>query len=254
MKAASQSLFRCFSIAVCVFWVPLVLQAQLEPDGANDSNYVALGNQYVAQTVWVQGISIATGNHVGASGILLDPYDVIVAAHFAAGVSFTDVGSGPNQLISPGTTSAVLDNIVYPGYVNNGQFNSPDLAIVHLAAPIGTTNLHFGSIDPGDLVVITGFGFHGTPSGGISYDGELRGWTGPIDNSGLPRNVSVVYYDNVNWSNDSDLPGSVMGGSSGGGVYDDSGNLVGMIEAQYGGTGPDGGQQFLDFGNQGHSS
>lgn len=231
--------------AVVLFAVPCVW-AQLEPDGANDADYVALGSQYAGRTVYVRGVSLTTGNSATASGILLDPLNVLTSAHYATGVTVTKVGNGSSITNSPGATSTVSSVSVYPGYVNNGQFNSPDIVILHLSTPLGNGIQSIAPVANGQSVILTGFGFHGTPSGGVSFDGALRGWNGTIDNTGLPFNVSGDHYDSVYFLG---IPGNgnTLGGSSGGGVFNSSGELVGMIESQYGGTGPAGAQQFLNF-------
>ena len=224
---------------------PGALHAQLEPDGANDTNYTTLGSQFAGKTVWVEGVY--QGGNVIASGILIDPLDVLTAGHFASQVSIFQVGNGANQS-SPNATSGVQNVIVHPAY--NGTGNSPDLAIVHLTAPIGNTTLSLQPVAPGQTLTLTGFGKYGTPSTGLSYDGALRAWIGTVDNNGMPGNVSTLYYDNVNFPGGTSQPGLDEPGSSGGGVYNSLGP-VGMLDYSTLGTAPQGAQQFLDFAKSG---
>ena len=68
------------------------------------------------------------------------------------------------------------------------------------------------------------------------------------------RRCSTLYYDNVNFPGDTSPSGLLEAGGSGGGVYNSQGQLVGLLDYFYGGTQPQGAQEFLDFAKSGVES
>ena len=122
--------------------LPLICHAQLEPDGGDDTNYTTLGSLYAGSTVGVE--SSYEGENIIASGILIDPYYVLTAAHYASGGgSIFRVIMGSN-LYFPTASASAQNVLIYPGY-SGTVGNSIDIAIVHLSSPLGNNTLNFAA-------------------------------------------------------------------------------------------------------------
>lgn len=214
-------------------------QAVVEPVTANDSDYLSLGDQYLGRTVYV--LAYASGSGDSGSGVLLDPWDVLTAAHVIADsgpgvVPSVYIGTGSNIVTDPGTVTPVASEVIFPGWSGDAD-SSPDLAILHLAEPMGNNALAIAAPVSGEILTGSGFGNRATSDGTVyPLDAFIRGWNAPVDSSPPDIPAAAFYFDTDFQAGDSSfaLPGNAFFGDSGGPWFDSSDNLVGLTV-----TGPD---------------
>jgi len=235
-----------------------------EADGAlisfnhPDSEYVELGQQYLGKTLHYT----ATFNGISfdASAVRLNENYAITSAHVVTGpngslvpgdITLTD---GPNFLTSPGNSYSVSQIIVFPGYDdpngNNFGRSVPDISILVGNFGPGEIATLAGAAE-GSGVVHTGYGFSGIP-GEVTMDGNIRGWLGEVDLD-ADAGSNHDYYNSTFYSansNSLELSGKIIDGDSGGGVFDASGNLIGLNTARLGSdSDASGGSIYLDLGH-----
>jgi hypothetical protein len=215
--------------------------------GSNDQDYKDLGATFVTERKVLSLKQILNdGSGVGyASATPINAHYVITSAHLIASLVDTahfEVGIGLN-FRSPETSIAVSEIKIYPGYVF-GSRSGPDIAILKLATPLlNFQSVTIGSASVGSVLSSAGYGvayrFGETPP--ATRDGFIRGFNAEM-RSGSPQNSSDLYYDwsygFYSWIN---IGGKIMNGDSGGPVYNQAGQLVGLNTAQTGNE------------NQGHS-
>jgi hypothetical protein len=214
--------------------------AVLMPSGSNDQDYKDLGATFVTERKVLSLKQILNdGSGVGyASATPINSHYVITSAHLIDSLVDTahfEVGIGSN-FRSPVTSIAVSEINVYPGYVN-GSRNGPDIAILKLATPLPNVQpATIGSASIGTVVSAAGYGVaHRVgESPPATRDGFIRGWNAEVQ-SGSPQNSSDVYYDHTyGFYTRINLGGKVLNGDSGGPVYNQVGQLVGLNTAQTG--------------------
>lgn len=219
-------------------------EACLTPDGVDPVLYRNLAASSGGRLVWTTGTN-SSGGTVRLSGVLIDPWNVLTAAHAvpAAGSGGTVdfVGTGTNRYSDPGTVVGIVSWIRYPTYVSG--FSNPDLAIIHLAQPINIAPAVFAGVSTGEMLTAAGFGRYATPSIGLQPDdGSSMGWRAPVLSSN-PGNVSPQYFYSTDFDtgNGVSLNGRGMSGDSGGPVWNSAGALVGITVGGFGGLGTIGG-------------
>lgn len=218
----------------------------LIPAGADPTPYRQYGSTFTASNggslVWVQGNY--QGTNFYWSGIRIDATHIATSAHPFVGsngqqvLSIQQVGTGDNIFSNPGITSPVSSVTVYPGYMNDGNFNTPDIAIITLASAIPGANAVFApatSTNVGTVLHLAGFGRLEYPGSGPvgAYSGDAMGFNAPVI-SGVPSNVSDEYYFAVRFGGTASLLSLNGMGSqfdSGGITLNDFSQIVGEITA-----------------------
>ena len=175
-----------------------------------------------------------------ASAVILDQWNVLISGHQAFRISsgFTtgfQVGTGGNYLNSPGSIFDVENVIIHPGWGGGDAIADNDIAILHLATPIlGAPSLNIAPVSLGEQLFGVGYGRPGLGSGGyLDDDGQARTFNMYVDRFGSAGGtISTDYIQNafvpLSFRNDP-LAGGGTPGSSGGGVFNASGDLVGLM-------------------------
>ncbi|TVQ79099.1 MAG: hypothetical protein EA380_05020 [Phycisphaeraceae bacterium] len=204
----------------------------------------ALENAAQRQTNWAEHRVWVSGEHGGvqryASGVLLDPWNVLVSGHqvFSSG-SFTTairIGRGSNHITDPGDIFAAADYVIHPAWGGVTFplpfFDTVDLAILHMASPIpGVTPLNISAAELGQTLVGVGYGRPATPNGYLEPDGQARAFNLYYDRAGSISISSDYMLSNFyppGWSRNDPLEGGATPGNSGGGVFNAEGDLVGL--------------------------
>lgn len=207
----------------------------VEPAGADDGDYRALGNQYAGRTVFVLVENQSMVPLGVGSGVLIDPWDVLTAAHvlttFSSGSGIkATIGTGTNVVSDTGTTTSVSSSVIDPLY-DGSDPDSPDLAILHLSQPIGDAFLSIAPPVAGEVLTGSGYGYRALSDGTVNpLDGYIRGWNAPVGLD-MPALDGPNFYFQTNFQADQaavPLVGNAFFGDSGGPWFDAAGSVVGL--------------------------
>ena len=232
---------------------PAYLVGCLEPDGANDADYIAAGaamqGKLLFLRVWFGDKT--TGEITGVDNVSAAYYNercVLTAAHNLDqsdwNVVRCEVSTGPNYVTNRGTIVPGFKYAVHPEYNPNDTGSGPDLAIVYLAAALPGRNAEIGSCSIGEVLTHAGFGSTATPSTPTFRDRNSRSWNAAVEDW-VHWSSNPTYYAQSSFYPYIALNGKGLGGDSGGPVYNSGGELVGINKAEYGGTSVSGGTIFL---------
>lgn len=203
-------------------------------DGASWAQSDArFNNSLWVRSSWDGGLTFAES----ASGVALDPWNVLMTGHQAhSGSLFATewiVGTGSNWLTDPGDVYSTTDIVIHPLWNGTIFSQTVDMSILHFPGGIpGMDSLNFAGTAIGQQLNGAGFG---TPAAGGAYipDDELeRAHNWYVDGYGSAGGtVSTNYLRNrflpLSFRNDP-MAGGMTGGDSGMGVFDATGNLVGL--------------------------
>ncbi|MFO1487668.1 MAG: trypsin-like serine protease [Verrucomicrobiota bacterium] len=206
-------------------------------DGYDDNAARALANQYSNSILHVS-FTYQSNIYFG-SGVRLNENFGIIAAHAVTdGIHVATVNGVIRGTSSNGILTEVSTAWVYPGF--DGSMNGPDIAIIRFAQPVPGPTMAIAPAGANEVVNHFGFGNFGSPAIGMQgNDGNARAWEGRVSGSPPSLGSSTYYqattygYDNLGLS----LNGRGANGDSGGGVFNLSGQLVGINIAQFGPTG-----------------
>lgn len=200
-------------------------------DGVPDQSSRDLASLYSGKSVYLfTNYTTSTGAQgTGkASGLRLDDYNILTARHNVVSTSVSidsiTVGTGLNYNSAPGNVSTTpSSNIkIYPDA-------NADLALITLTNPLPGPSVSFGNALPGEVVYSVGYGQWGWQSAGLSpRDGNARAWAARVQNPDEPfMNYTAFTYDNVGLA----VHGRGASGDSGGPVFNNAGDLVGITSA-----------------------
>ncbi len=222
-------------------------QAGLMRDGVSDDLYRAYGQSAAYESVGWLGRYDADGNFLaGGSGVLIDPYWVLLSGHQLTDQSYSSLafGTGSNLFSNPGTTSAISATYIYPGYTGGWGGSRNDIALACLVDPIwdvAPAERFYGSDQVGTHVSMVGYG---TPSylstGDLDYDGEKRGGENQISyigrvNFGIGTNYFLTTFSpHLDSRNTLPMEFGSTPGDSGGGLFNNEGQLIGLMNFGYG--------------------
>ena len=190
-------------------------------------------------TFWVQS-DASDGGTRQFTGVRLNDWYGITVGHgfFEGGVTYSNHvgGNGSNFLSGPGNTFTFADVWIHPQWGGTIGGSSVDLAIVRFNAPWAGSAVTIGTAAEDELLTYSGFGTPATPSTGfLPADGQRRAFQTYLDDFGSPLFASF-YIDGVfrrpGHPEFLALGGVGTPGNSGGGVWNDSGELVGIMAAQ----------------------
>lgn len=196
-------------------------------------------------TFWFSGVNPNTGNRVYSTGVRLNERFGLVTGHqvFRQSVGFyTDlqIGTGSNYLSDPGTTFNISNVIVHPGWDGTLFSQTIDLAVVEFGtAWHGPQDLTITSASIGDILNVSGFGRDAVGGSwvGPAQDGFARAFELPVDEFGFSSSVSTDYIRSsflpLDWRNLL-MAGGATSGTSGAGVFNDSGELTALMVGQSG--------------------
>ena len=209
--------------------------AVVEPNGSSDATYVRLGTHGSNSCVFIP-IANAYGGSF-CSGVCLNSNWVLTAAH-----PFTDPSGNINgtaegvmvgtPLTASSPLASVSESYIYPGF-NNSE-NGPDLMLLKLASPLtNVPTLNIGNAKSGDCVTSYGYGMYGTPSSGMNEaDGNLRSWQASVNTQvNVGYNSSYFNMSDFGFADTGLTNGMAGDGDSGGGVFNSTGQLVGITTA-----------------------
>lgn len=238
-------------------------RAAIMRDGVPSSAYEEHSVPYKDSALWV---TIEIPGYPGARGsrgsaVRLNEWYGLTAAHIVLDTggdyraAKLHVGTGANRLTDRGSVRTVTDVLIVPGWdPRNSVGYSPDLAIIKFDRPFPGPNLRIGGLVPNqDLVTSVGYGIHGYPANRYTVsDGNRRAFDAPFQFFTGWNNTFVLLGWANNWRVDSYTSGQGASGDSGSGVFNASGDLVGI--ACYAATGvPDigftGAQYLAAFGD-----
>jgi V8-like Glu-specific endopeptidase len=235
--------------------LPQNSQGALFHDGSSDQAARDLAAQYQGNLLSID--VVYGGGELHASAVRINDQWALTAAHNLYSVAYPNnysitVGNGLNFNSSPGEVrSCSLDYLMFPGY--NGTSQTPDLALVRLDSPLLGPSLTLGMAGTGDIIYSAGFGRNGTPSSGLApLDGNARAFESYAETSVFANVHPDEWYNQCAFSLDSGLSlnGRVAPGDSGGPVFNQSGQLVGINIAYIGGNNtPSGTSYYMDLSN-----
>ena len=215
-------------------------------DDVPSSAYEAYGQSLAYDpVVWVGRVDSTGAILAGGSGVVIDEHWLLISGHQVTDQTYTSLvfGTGTNLFTDPGETYAIADLITYPGYSGGWGGARDDIALAYSPSPIAITPaVRFtGTDEAGSHVSIVGYGTPGTTSGGLGvYDGEKRGGENIVDRIGhgifgFGTNYFIADFAPLNLVPTPSLPleFGVTPGDSGGGWFNDSGELVALSAFQY---------------------
>ena len=203
--------------------------------------YKTYGAQFADSVVAIKTVSPVSGTVRYTSGVQLDEYTIITAAH----VLDSTVGFRPFANVSviggvnfntPDFVSSIASYRIHPTYVQGsglGTGSQIDLAVITLSNPIYGRGVEIGTEAPiGAALEMAGFGQYGLSSSTLQgQDGYLRAFESQVVNSSSVLDGNV-YGTGIGFSSLS-LEGKGALGDSGGGVF--YGNkLIGLIHSEAG--------------------
>jgi len=178
------------------------------------------------------------GSSLGGSGVLIHPEWVVTAGHVlldGGTTRFPQVGFSTNNNFFETPTNVVMaqDFFEFPGY--NDDITSGggvDLGLIHLSQPIfDVVPAVIGTSVIGDHIYTSGFGRPGVQFSELPADGIMRAGENEIDDYGWQLAGSTDYYltdYETGGFGISPLPREWQAspGDSGGGWYNDAGELI----------------------------
>ena len=200
--------------------------------------YKTYGAQFANSGVAIKTVSPTSGTVRYASGVQLDEYTVITAAH----VLDTAVGFRPfaNVFVvggvnfnAPDFVSSIVSYVIHPTYVQGsglGTGSQIDLAVITLSSPIYGRGVEIGVGAPiGAALAMAGFGQFGLSSSALNpQDGFIRAFDSQVvDNSAVFD--SSIYGTGIGFST-LNLEGQGAPYHSGGGVFYDN-KLIGIMHS-----------------------
>ena len=195
--------------------------------------------------VWVGRVDSTGAIREGGSGVVIDGHWLLISGHQVTDQTYTSLvfGTGTNLFTDPGETYAIADLITYPGYTGGWGGARDDIALAYSPSLIAITPaVRFtGTDEVGSHVSIVGYGTPGTTSGGLgAYDGEQRGGENIVDSIGdsvfgFGTNYFIADFGPLRLIPSPSMPLEFGGtpGDSGGGWFNDSGELVALSAFQY---------------------
>lgn len=222
--------------------------AALEQGAVLQQNYA--NSRVFLERSWAQGGF--PDYSFGGSGVLLDPWNVLISGHQVLYGSYDGrnenlrVGTGSNYMNDRGNLVEVANVITHPtwqGQTGNSAWNGNiDLVILHLERPIfDAPVLNIAPTTLGEYTVGVGYGRPGLASGQwLDLDGQSRAFEMLVErygNTGVSP-MTVDYFNSTlhtqNHSTARPLSGGGTNGSSGGGVFNQDGDLVALSVAVLG--------------------
>jgi len=216
-------------------------------DDVPSSVYEAYAQDPMFEPVGWFGTYDLTGTLVTkGSAVLIDPHWVLLTGHQLYEHSYSELrfGLGPNILTDPGETRTVATTIIYPDYAGGWGGSLNDIALGYIEDPIldvTPADRFRGTDEAGTHVSIVGYGRPGTATAGLGdYDGEKRGGENIVDSIGdgvygFGTNYYLAEFGPLVLFPSPSLPleFGVTPGDSGGGWFNDSGELVALSAFQY---------------------
>jgi hypothetical protein len=263
IRASSASLSTEFSARqllkiAAALWLFLLCNANcsacLRPDGTDDSQYVTAGIEWDKRVLWFKVLvpGVGVGFRYGSCAYLNSEY-AITAAHTVTDLlQFNptyQVGTGSSYSNNLGVVASATVT-VYPAFNPNDLGHTIDLAIIHFAQPIDGPRVTITNAQMGALLTHAGFGDFGSPSAGETpRDGNRRAFLAVRGEFPQGPNIPYgsTYFCSTDFSPYFAGNGKGLSGDSGGGVFDASTNLVGIMEAQVGFDAPSGETLYLDL-------
>jgi hypothetical protein len=220
-------------------------QAGMMRDDVPSSEYEAHSQDTMFDSVGWLGMLGPSGDveHWG-SAVLIDPHWILLAGHevFAYDNTGLQFGLGSNVLTDPGEIRTVSATFVFPGYTGGWGGSLDDIALGYLADPIldVTPAERFrGTDEVGTHVNIAGYGLPGTPSGWLGeHDGQQRAGENIIDGIGYSifgfgPNYLLADFGSLVGTRSLALEFGATDGDSGGGWFNDAGELVALNAFQW---------------------
>jgi len=202
-------------------------------------------NPVYSNTVWVR--TDKGGVERYASGIMLDPYNMLVSGHqlFSSGQGHTNtvvMGTGSSHLTDPGLMISASNWMYHPGWNGSVFSQTVDLGIAHFPEGVpGISTLTIGSSILGEQLFAGGFGQAAAGGQWQDLDGFGRGYKMWVDGFGNGGTISSNYIKSdflPMFLRNDPMAGGGSPGSSGSGVFNLSGDLVGLLVGGSAGGGP----------------
>jgi hypothetical protein len=198
--------------------------------------YKDYGAQFADSVVAIKTVSPTSGTVRYASGVQLDEYTIITAAHVLdSAVGFRPFANvfvvGGVNFFSPDFESSIASYVIHPTYVQGSgpsYGDQLDLAVITLSSPIYGRSVEIGVDAPvGAVVTMAGFGQYALSSSALQpQDGYIRAFESQIvDASAVLDNA--IYGMGLGFSS-LNLEGQGAPSDSGGGVFYDN-KLIGFI-------------------------
>ena len=224
---------------------PLRSPAPLYQDGYSDADAKALAANYSASLG-----RLSLYDSVGpfdVSGVFLNSHWFLTSAHalinpFGAGDASI---SGITQGSTSGGPMILASNVfIHPAFDHSG--NHPDCALIYIPSGVVAPTLEIVSASTSEVGISAGFGFYGSVTGGLfPQDSNARGWRAVVAPGAL-GGFSTTYYQSTFFVPDGlILNGRGLSGDSGCPVFNDSGQLVGIVIAASTGLSAYGHTEFL---------
>jgi hypothetical protein len=242
----SKQLFSASAIMVCLLLATSHAEAGLMRADVPDSAYLAYAQDPAYQASGWFGRYDANGDLSSfASGVAIAGRWVVTAGHVVDDLIYSGFrfGVGSNALTDPGNSWAVSEVFLYPGYEGGWGGTKDDIALCLLESPIQgivPTERFYGTDQIGTHVSIVGHGAPATPiTGVLPDDGNERGGENFISrigssNIGVSNKYLIIDFSPVSspWET---LPLEITGtsGDSGGGWYNDLGELVALSNFEW---------------------
>jgi hypothetical protein len=199
-------------------------------------DYKTYGTQFANSVVAIKTISPTSGTVRYASGVQLDEYTIITAAHVLDSTSgfrpFANVFVvGGVNFNAPDFVSSIASYVIHPTYVQGSGFGTGsqlDLAVITLSNPIHGRGVEIGTEAPiGAALAMAGFGQHGFSSASLQpQDGYIRAFDSQV--VATSSQFDSRYYGLGIGISSLNLEGAGAQFDSGGGVFYNN-KLVGFM-------------------------
>lgn len=205
------------------------------------ANGAAASSQYAGSTLWLSRDVSGFGTQYLSAVRMGSNWGIAPAHAFDVGSNF-QIGNGSNWMTDRGLERSITSFVTHPLAVPNTFVGTEvDLAVFFWGTALPGTDLTIAPTVLNELLSYDGFGRPATAGGGnLPLDGQRRLFQTYADAFGFgiasPDYVAGIF-SSPSSLNFLALGGTGTFGSSGSGVYNQSGNITALAVAQSGGTG-----------------
>lgn len=207
--------------------------AVLMRNGVASSEYEQHSLAYQGSVLWVSAEFPNGARYPRGSGVRLNEWYGLTAAHIFNGQTNAIVGTGSDRWFDRGVVRKITEIKIIPGYNSSASDprDVPDLAIIKFDRPLPGPSLSIGGFSGDEILTSVGFGNFGYANQYLQIGHNRRAWD--AQGSGFylswPNYFYLPFYDDLGFGAPY-LGGKGVNYDSGSPCFNSAGQLVGIVD------------------------